>query len=459
MKRRKLEATDIPTRQSSVGSFKRHGEDDQGRRAGEGRRGDENGLQGLTSSERSLFHLLGAPFSDSEDGLRRLPSTFSSWTEYAECFRPMVVEELASVLRTESPVRVPRGVRVVGVEVKGKIAMLTLSSSLSGNEMLRIRGSSPQGMGRNALVSLSPSSSAFGHDLTATSSLPPLYGVVTQVSFGSGGCSLDCLVRLAAWLSFVQSCKGDEKSSWPPSPTLHLHLHTNVVTGLREVMALDHLRSSPLLSTLLSAQPSLPPPAAVSAIQSAAQSLPPNFASFLTRTYNASQLEAVLSVLSSSAFCLIQGPPGTGKTTTLLGLVNSLHLRAYNNFYDSLLTRVPGQEEERKESQRGNEETGKVGGEKGGGGKGGEGGEGGRKAAAEAAVRRPPPLLQWLLSLSTTGAATHQPVDLATALPHVEEAATRLKPRLLVTAPSNAATDSVLEKIVRSGFCDGGGNR
>lgn len=31
------------------------------------------------------------------------------------------------------------------------------------------------------------------------------------------------------------------------------------------------------------------------------------------------------------------GPPGTGKTTTLKGLLNSLHLREYNRYYNAIL--------------------------------------------------------------------------------------------------------------------------
>jgi type II secretory ATPase GspE/PulE/Tfp pilus assembly ATPase PilB-like protein len=35
---------------------------------------------------------------------------------------------------------------------------------------------------------------------------------------------------------------------------------------------------------------------------------------------------------------LSQGPPGTGKTSTLKGLLNSLHLREYQIFYKFVVT-------------------------------------------------------------------------------------------------------------------------
>ena len=49
----------------------------------------------------------------------------------------------------------------------------------------------------------------------------------------------------------------------------------------------------------------------------------------------------------NTGFTLVQGPPGTGKTTTVIGLLNSIHLKEYTVYYDSLLSAALGQEGER----------------------------------------------------------------------------------------------------------------
>ena len=45
----------------------------------------------------------------------------------------------------------------------------------------------------------------------------------------------------------------------------------------------------------------------------------------------------VVAAATHDGFVLIKGPPGTGKTTTLLALLNSLYLREYNTYYETLL--------------------------------------------------------------------------------------------------------------------------
>jgi len=51
--------------------------------------------------------------------------------------------------------------------------------------------------------------------------------------------------------------------------------------------------------------------------------------------FNESQLEAIASAVElKEGFCLVQGPPGTGKTTTMLGLLNTLHLNVVQECYE-----------------------------------------------------------------------------------------------------------------------------
>eukprot|EP00644_Phytophthora_capsici_P004094 jgi/Phyca11/557343/estExt2_Genewise1Plus.C_PHYCAscaffold_1070047 len=114
------------------------------------------------------------------------------------------------------------------------------------------------------------------------------------------------------------------------------------------------------------------------------------YVQWLSRTFNESQREAITAAATSEGFTLIKGPPGTGKTTTLKGLLNSLHLREYNRYYNAVLdvARRPDNETAKAWAQVGNE-----------------------------------------------------------------------KPHILVTAPSNAAVDNIVSKVIEEGFCDGEGRR
>jgi hypothetical protein len=79
---------------------------------------------------------------------------------------------------------------------------------------------------------------------------------------------------------------------------------------------------------------------------------------YLGADFNTSQRRAIEAALSSEAddaaaksalesgeiglcagagITLVQGPPGTGKTTTILGLINSLHLGSFASYYEHLL--------------------------------------------------------------------------------------------------------------------------
>lgn len=174
------------------------------------------------------------------------------------------------------------------------------------------------------------------------------------------------------------------------------------ITALREFTALCHMDTIPLKKYLLGQH--LEGKAASKALSTLTKTqllnkmggddkLGKGFTAYAQHKFNPSQLMAISASASDygdGGFTLIKGPPGTGKTTTLVAILNSLHIRQFNKYYDDL-KRIAGMV------------------------------SGNRKLAANIAVRA--------------------------------------KPRLLVCAPSNAAVDNVILKIMEDGFVDGSGKR
>jgi senataxin len=158
----------------------------------------------------------------------------------------------------------------------------------------------------------------------------------------------------------------------------------------------EHLQDKPAAATSSSPNDS---PGGVGNAQAMLESmggsdaLGKGFISYIKNKFNPSQLAAISAAAQEygdGGFTLCKGPPGTGKTSTLVAILNSLHIRQFNKYYDTV-----------------------------------------RRVAA-----------------TTTG---NRNVKLGNAV--------KCKPRLLVCAPSNAAVDNVILKIMQDGFVDGSGKR
>ncbi|KAK4528105.1 hypothetical protein GAYE_SCF51G6039 [Galdieria yellowstonensis] len=131
---------------------------------------------------------------------------------------------------------------------------------------------------------------------------------------------------------------------------------------------------------------------------------------------NTSQYEAVAScVTSSTGFHLIQGPPGTGKTNTLLAILNVLHVYGYQLYYDSLIENWY----QRKK-------------------------DGSSTLTNRDSVSSGTMLTGLLGSLDQTLSALSKNVQ---------------KPRVMICAPSNAAVDEAMSKLLQHGFTDVNGNQ
>ncbi|XP_004301316.1 PREDICTED: uncharacterized ATP-dependent helicase C29A10.10c-like [Fragaria vesca subsp. vesca] len=149
----------------------------------------------------------------------------------------------------------------------------------------------------------------------------------------------------------------------------------------------------------------------------------PNFVDHLHRSFNGPQLSAIqwAAVHTASGtsggkrqdpwpFTLVQGPPGTGKTHTVWGMLNVIHLVQYQQYYTSLLKKLaPESLKQNTESNTDNVAMGSID--------------------------------EVLQSMDQ---------NLFRTLPKLCP-----KPRMLVCAPSNAATDELLSRVLDRGFIDG----
>ena len=180
------------------------------------------------------------------------------------------------------------------------------------------------------------------------------------------------------------------------------------ITALREFTALCKVQSIPLKKYLLGQHLEKKDNSSVQSSSKAitnsnkkaalkemggVNALGEGFTNYVYKKFNPSQLRAISAAsrgYGDGGFTLIKGPPGTGKTTMLVAVLNSLHIRQYNKYYEEV-RRIASMQ------------------------------SGNRQAALENARRA--------------------------------------KPRLLVCAPSNAAVDNIIQKIMEDGFVDGSGQR
>ena len=133
-------------------------------------------------------------------------------------------------------------------------------------------------------------------------------------------------------------------------------------------------------------------------------------------TFNEAQVLSIRTASEKrSGVTLVQGPPGTGKTTTVIGMLNAIHLIEYHNYYELLLNAVLGPE--------------------------------GKSCRNYVSTNR-------------TSAGVLPPVGLD-HVPWVQLVArvAKSKPHMLVAAPSNVAVDNIVLRILDRGFIDGSGNK
>jgi hypothetical protein len=409
-----------------------------------------------------------------------LPTRFATIEEYQARLRPLVTEEAREGLRKSFP---PPGILPLVVAFRG-------IEELDSSELLRVSvawGRREQdefeGGGGEAEFSSSRGRSSMPNDQTAVllsltpslgPSAPVVLGLATRVQGGGGGsAALDIVVPKARLYEHVRTRRGvkggraggkrpreEEEEGAPPSLDVPLFLWTveNAVTALRECEALDAAGSlHPALRGQL-----LEPSAAAGAWPKGAgeeeggpydrrRYLSPDFvAHALKRALNPSQLEAIDGSLQQDVgFSLIQGPPGTGKTTVILRLLNALHLSAYAHYHEWLMAAPPAPSPPPSLPARQIPVSAPSGAPASASG-----------VSLSALLRAVPaaafqgqrpggaPLVMMRGSLRSLLTSSG---DLGAGLEAIHRAHA-LRPRLLVTAPSNTAVDGVLARFLQDGF-------
>jgi len=217
------------------------------------------------------------------------------------------------------------------------------------------------------------------------------------------------VVKVSRHLWTTQFASSHSESYQQPKEGLCLlPLKANTVTSLREFHALCHVKGMSLLPVLLAGNDAQSTTAQHSMKKTktellqemgGANALGSGFAAYAERKFNESQLEAISAAAKDygkGGFTLVKGPPGTGKTTTLAALVNALHIKQFNKYYEELRRQATWKDS----------------------------------------------------SASSTFSSKLSFQEIS-----------KHKPRILICAPSNAAVDNIIFKIMEDGFVDGKGCR
>ncbi|MCL7048360.1 hypothetical protein MKW94_000768 [Papaver nudicaule] len=229
--------------------------------------------------------------------------------------------------------------------------------------------------------------------------------------------------------TYDANSKGDDDhvlKKLQPRGIWYLTVLGTLATSQREYVALNgfHRLNTQMQAAILKPSPEQfpkyeqPPPAMPECFTQ-------NFVDHLHRSFNGPQLGAIqwaamhtaAGTSSGSAkrqdpwpFTLVQGPPGTGKTHTVWGMLNVIHLVQYQHYYTALLKKLaPESYKQNTEISSENVSAGSID--------------------------------EVLQSMDQ---------NLFRTLPKLCP-----KPRMLVCAPSNAATDELLSRVLDRGFIDG----
>lgn len=353
-----------------------------------------------------------------------LPTRFESFGAYVQKWQPLSIEEIkASVLSNlplstadkDSPVLISVAPFKDG-EFESSLLKMNFYPAADSENNRNVKEEWKLALNMMDLVLLStvPVPRPLCRSGLAGVEPPPkcLIGLVTAGRQGSTrGANGTLTVFGQLWNQFDVPMVTDKKTGTAMrSAPLHCLVLDNLIPVLREFSAIVKIERCLLGRAVLSSAVPVVHPSAVSkqpnsdigADEISAVKRPKElsalYSKWLAKQFNGSQLSAIKKASSQAPFTLIQGPPGTGKTATVIGILNTLHVQAYNRFYDMTLDTCLGPQGVRC-----------------------------RNAKTDEA---------WIALVDSMAAYT---------------------PHILVTAPSNVAVDNIVQRLMEKGFVDGNG--
>ncbi|KAG3018480.1 hypothetical protein PC120_g10391 [Phytophthora cactorum] len=343
--------------------------------------------------ETQSSHSYNTANDGSEEGeveveVEKVPSKFRSYEHYFSVWKPLALEEVQAqtinVVTTDHPSPIPVTVKGFGATFISRSCKIRVDPKKQNIPGMRRKSGWDHlnELFMNDLVLISPDQDYFRKALASSKGVKiEANGEAAQETSPVGFLAIVATQR-ASKEGLTMTILRSGLGALEKEENIYVFKLNNLITSVREFRALCDCSQYGLMPLLLSGEYK----------QGTMQldSLGLKYVQWLSRTFNDSQREAITAAATSEGFTLIKGPPGTGKTTTLKGLLNSLHLREYNRYYNAVLdvARRPDNETAKAWAQVGNE-----------------------------------------------------------------------KPHILVTAPSNAAVDNIVSKVIEEGFCDGEGRR
>mmetsp|Transcript_38001 Transcript_38001/g.63069 ORF Transcript_38001/g.63069 Transcript_38001/m.63069 type:complete len:479 (-) Transcript_38001:1271-2707(-) len=226
--------------------------------------------------------------------IKKVPLTFSSVDDYVEIFEPLLLEECkAQIVRAKEEAGEPQNLILAGGEKIGEFLFVRFelpwdsTHRYSTGDLILLSKEHPNQLQKLHILGMVEAESS----------------QLLELRF--------CLKKMDERIHAVASALSFKSTWWIASLC-------NLVTINREYQALHSVRDLPIVGSILN------PKGALSSGASAPLHIPTLMFNQLNQNYNSSQLDAMEAALKRKGFTLIQGPPGTGKTKTILGLLSVL---------------------------------------------------------------------------------------------------------------------------------------
>lgn len=300
----------------------------------------------------------------SEEGeveITKVPSQFDSYDHYFSVWKPLALEEVQAQTVNSVTTDQPKSAMITAT-VLGSASFASKTSKVrldfkKQSSVLPKRNPSKailDGLYANDLVLITPELNYFSKALRSSSGRGKNHGKDKHIADRDDSEAPKGVLGIisspkTSREGLIMSVLSTAWSSVDQEDNLYLFKLNNLITSVREFRALCDCRDYQLMPLILSGHHRTG--------SMRLDSLGFEYVRWLNRSFNESQLEAITAAATSEGFTLIKGPPGTGKTTTLKGLLNSLHLREYSRYYNAVLdvARRPDHETNKAWAAIGNE--------------------------------------------------------------------------------------------------------